>query len=225
MTHATDLVGMRFDRLTVLARAGRSANGIIKWAVRCDCGREFQTRGDRLKSGKTRSCGRLKKPIGPPRKKAAGRGPRAIPTQERVIWYGIIQRCYNPNSKAFRIYGGRGIQMCPEWRHSFETFLKDVGPRPSPLHSIDRIDNDGDYEPGNVRWTTRREQNRNKQNTRYIEFRGRVMCLADWSEAVGLNASTIGHRLASGWSVERALTTPLRSHKKAVGGAGEGVQP
>lgn len=127
-----------------------------------------------------------------------------IGTPEYWAWSAMKQRCLNPRKRNWARYGGRGIRVCERWLHSFELFLEDMGPRPSPRHSLDRIDNDGDYEPSNCRWATPGEQRRHQ--ARLVRFRGELLTLAEWSKRTGLNASTIADRLDRGWTVERALT-------------------
>ena len=109
----------------------------------------------------------------------------------------------------FRIYGGRGIRVCERWK-SYEAFFADVGARPSAEHSLDRIDTNGHYEPGNVRWATRREQNRNHRYHRWLTHQGETKMLAEWAEETGIGRSTIHLRLKAGWSTERALTEPVK---------------
>jgi len=129
-------------------------------------------------------------------------------TGERNIWQKIKDRCLNPRSRIFRYYGGRGIKLCARWRRSFETFLKDVGPRPSSKHTIERCDNDGDYGPNNVRWATRREQSRNRRSNRPLTFMGRTMLLGDWARELGMNQPTLSKRLnILNWPVSLALST------------------
>ncbi len=134
---------------------------------------------------------------------------RAYPV-ERQTWRRMLERCNNPNHIEYARYGGRGIAVCPEWRHSYEAFVAHVGLRPSAGHSIDRIDVNKGYEPGNVRWATTAEQQRNKRNNRVLSFDGRSQCMVDWTAELGLPPGRLHGRLKSGWSVERALTTPLR---------------
>lgn len=137
-------------------------------------------------------------------------------TPEYRAWQEIKTRC-SEQSKYFRNYAGRGITMHPAWRTDFQSFLAHVGRRPSPLHSIDRIDNDGNYEPGNVRWATTKEQHRNKRTNRKVEFRGQVKTLAEWSEILGVQYATIRHRVNVGWPIEAALTKPsLRGDRCVV---------
>lgn len=123
-------------------------------------------------------------------------------------WRSMIYRCNRVGSH----YHKRGIKVHPSWE-SFEQFLADVGPRPSPKHSIDRIDNDGDYEPGNVRWATSVTQNRNKSDNVELSFQGRTMCLAAWADALGITKQALSGRLRKGWPLERALSEPRRDRK------------
>jgi hypothetical protein len=117
-------------------------------------------------------------------------------------------RCFNPNHTAFRYYGGRGITVCERWRDSYENFLADVGPRPSDKHSLDREDNDGHYEPGNVRWALPKEQARNERSNRHVTIGPETKTLAEWLERFGIARKTFYTRLAQGWSEVEALTTP-----------------
>jgi len=166
MSRAVDLTGSRFGSLTVLARADNNAQGSAQSLVRCECGNQKIVKNADLKRGSTVSCGcrrahRL--PLMNMKHGAAKRGERR---PEYGIWAGIIQRCTNPNLERYVDYGGRGITVCPRWTSSFEAFLLDVGARPSSIHSIDRIDPNGNYEPGNVRWATPIEQRHNRRDGR-----------------------------------------------------------
>jgi hypothetical protein len=122
----------------------------------------------------------------------------------------MIARCTNRNNNRFGQYGGRGITVCQRWLESFVSFLDDMGVRPSSEHSIDRIDNDGNYEPGNCRWATRVEQSRNTQQNMIIEAFGRRQCLQDWSIETGIGRGTIRWRVVNGWSPEMALTAKTK---------------
>jgi hypothetical protein len=128
---------------------------------------------------------------------------------EYPIWQAMVNRCTMPANPAYRHYGGRGITCCQRWLDSFQAFFQDMGKRPSLKHSIDRIDNDKGYEPGNVRWATRVQQARNTRRNVFLEWNGRRMTVVEWSNEVGLDRVTLWQRLFTlGWSVERALTTP-----------------
>lgn len=137
---------------------------------------------------------------------------------EYSVWEAAVQRCTNPKQKLFRNYGGRGISIAPEWRNSFDAFFSHIGPRPSDKHSLDRIDNDKGYVPGNVRWATRHEQARNKTTNRLITAFGETKCLADWSAEKCIPLVTLHWRINRGWPVERALTTaaPGRGYGRRV---------
>lgn len=131
-------------------------------------------------------------------------------TPEYRAWQGMIRRCENRSCKWYHRYGGRGIVVCQRWRESFVNFLQDIGNRPSAVHSLDRIDNDGNYEPGNCRWVTRREQTLNSSVPRMISFNGMTRSVSDWARSLGIKIPTLEKRLLSGWSLEEALLTPVR---------------
>jgi hypothetical protein len=128
---------------------------------------------------------------------------------EYAIWNGMRQRCNNPSAGAYRHYGGRGIKVCPEWEQ-FWQFVADMGPRPSPDHTLERIDNDGDYRPSNCKWATRRAQSRNRRSNRLLTFNGRTQPMSAWADETGITYTAIQTRLDRGWSVHDALTRPMR---------------
>lgn len=130
---------------------------------------------------------------------------------EYSVWKGIRRRCHDPESAAWPDYGGRGISVCARWRNSFATFLRDMGRRPSRRHTIDRIDNNGDYEPGNCRWTTMNQQNQNSRHCNYITYNGVRKTLTKWARHLGFKRAALSNRIVvRGWSVRRAFTTPMR---------------
>ena len=173
-----DVTGQRFGRLTAIGRGKNSRNRKSYWLCICDCGTEREVSGEHLRYGLIRSCGCLLRESrqSPERLEQFARvrhlGVETLRTHgmsytsEYGIWCAMKARCGNPKTNRFAHYGGRGIQVCAKWKNSFEDFFADVGPRPSPDHSIDRINVDGNYKPGNVRWATPLEQARNKQPRR-----------------------------------------------------------
>ncbi len=193
--------GQVFGRLTVV-RTER------QWAYcLCTCGSQKRVWKYDLLSGKTSSCGCLNSEVAAEslRKTATVHG--GWGTSEWNSWHSMLDRCLDPSAMGYENYGGRGINVCPSWcgRTGFQAFLNDVGPAPSPAHTIDRIDNNRGYEPGNVRWATRKEQARNRRNTRWITAFGRKQCLSAWAEETGLSPTTISYRLLKGWPPEKAL--------------------
>lgn len=132
-------------------------------------------------------------------------------TPEYWAWRDMKKRCLNPHSHEFINYGGRGIRVCDRWLNSFAAFLVDVGRRPSPKHSIDRIENDGNYEPGNCRWATVREQLANRRTTSWVTFRGETKTRSEWCAIQGITPLMFLRRTQAGWSVDEALSTPAGS--------------
>jgi hypothetical protein len=139
-----------------------------------------------------------------------GNARKTGPTPEYKAWQKIKERCLVLTSKDYPRYGGRGIQVCPQWVESFSTFLADMGPRSNPLHSIERRDNDGPYAPDNCYWATRKEQARNTRNNVLLTWNGETHCLSVWSELVHIRPSILADRYRAGWSIERLLMTPPR---------------
>jgi hypothetical protein len=132
---------------------------------------------------------------------------------EYRAWQKLRDRCYNPRSQRYGRYGARGIKVCDSWRDSFENFYQDMGPRPSKAHSIERINNDGDYSPHNCKWATRTEQNRNRSDNIMLEYGGESMTMTEWSRRFGIGAKTLELRLKAGWTTEKALTTPVAARR------------
>ncbi len=187
-----DLTGERFGKLVVLGRADSKTRRTM-WLCKCDCGRESTIDGGNLKAGRQSSCGCIKA-----NKHAA-----------HPLWHiyiNIFSRCYNKSNHAFDRYGGRNIVMCQDWKESFDVFVKDIGPRPSLKHSIDRIDSNGNYEPSNCRWATSKIQNRNRRNNVLLTHNGKTQCMTAWAEEVGIAHGLIWVRLKMGWSTEEALS-------------------
>ena len=142
--------------------------------------------------------------------KAAGKRERhgMDRTPEHCAWVSMKQRCTNPKKREYEHYGGRGIKVCDEWMRSFLAFFAYVGPRPSAKHSLDRIDVNGNYEPGNVRWATQQEQADNTRTVKMVTLNGKTQSHSAWAREMGLAVGQITARIKSGWSVEEAILTP-----------------
>lgn len=239
-----DLTGMEFGKLRVMSYAGtKSTSGDPYprpiWNCVCICGSTRIVLGKNLQNKNTESCGCAKAKNGELswvwmmcpvcesvfRRMTPSTVACSIACRNRVIathdlsnspeyrvWANMIDRCADQNRKE---YGGRGIRVCDAWVNSFEKFISDVGFRPSDKHSIDRYpNNDGNYEPGNVRWATATEQARNRRTNIVLEFMGECRCISEWAEILSLTGNTIRYRLKCGWSVEKTLSTPSRSTVK-----------
>lgn len=203
-TRLINLVGNKFSRLTVLSHAGKKGREHC-WLCQCECGKTKVIFGHNLKRGLTTSCGCRHKEI-----VTTSNGETYSP--EWAAWYHMIHRCTNKANKQFRHYGGRGISVCQRWLGSFENFLEDMGRRPSPLHTIDRYpDNNGNYEPGNCRWATMKEQGRNRRSNRLIVINGQEKTISEWAESSGIPWSTIYNRINRGWKLSRLLEKPRSS--------------
>ena len=192
------MVGERFGQLVVVARHG-SHGGSATWHAICDCGKHRVATGKHLRTGHVISCGCAKND---------GRSFRShgsSKTAEYSIWSQMRDRCSNADNKNWKHYGGRGITVCERWCR-FENFIADMGPRPSPKHSIERGNNNGNYEPGNCRWIPKRLQPRNRRDSEFLEAFGQRELIVEWSEITGLSTMTIRTRLARGWPAERAVS-------------------
>lgn len=195
-----ELAGRKFHKLTAVDRAGFRIGAKCRktlWRCLCDCGREAIVAQVDLLSGGTKSCGCI---IGKHKRTHGGTG-----TAEFRIWDLMRRRCSDSKHRSYKDYGGRGISVCERWKSDFATFLADMGPRPSPDHSIDRIKNDGNYEPDNCRWATRIEQSNNRRSSRFLTIGGETKTLAQWERQVGLNPGVLFRRLQAGWAPDRLL--------------------
>lgn len=193
----------KFGKLTFV-----SADEWPNCLFRCSCGQEKRIRVFNVLRGLTRSCGCGERENRLTLLRAGRSNLGQSHTPEYKAWLHIKDRCHNKRCADYRRYGARGITVCQRWRESFGAFLADMGPRPSPAHSIDRKENNGNYEPGNCRWATATQQQRNRRDSRWLNFRGEIATAAEWCERLGLKPSTVYNRLAAGWTDERALGTP-----------------
>lgn len=196
-----DLTGQRFGRLIALERINTRVHHTL-WLCRCGCGKSARVAYQRLVAGKTRSCGCLRRDLN------LARGTRhgLTGTSTYRSWASMLTRCRNPNRNTHQRYMGRGIKVCQRW-YSFENFLADMSERP-PGTSLDRINPDGDYEPGNCRWATQREQMANMSRNVKITFGRETKILSEWCRLFRINICTVKGRVKKGWDWHRALAIP-----------------
>jgi hypothetical protein len=201
MARFIDITGQRFNALTVLEYIGNR-----RWRCRCDCGQETVVFSTNIRRGHTTSCGCAWL------KSITKHGESG--TVEHKTWRDIIRRCTDPDCPGWPGYGGRGITVCDRWQGSdgFDYFLKDMGRRPDGRMSIDRIDNDGPYSPENCRWANYMVQENNSRNNRRLSYGGRTQTISQWTRELGFPATLLYQRISRKWSVERALTTPVRNY-------------
>lgn len=196
------LIGEKFGRLVVAGRA-ENRNKLSMWVCICDCGNEKVVQGGHLKSGHTKSCGCLGKELSVLSNTTHG----MHSSKEYSSWSGMINRCRNKSHINYKIYGGKGIKVCDRWK-KFENFYADMGKKPEGT-SLDRIDNDGNYEPGNCRWATNRQQSRNRSDNHMVTIGSETKCFTDWADLIGISRNTIYNRIGRlGWTTEEALTIP-----------------
>ena len=218
VTRLFDLTGMRFNRWSVVRRVENSKAGQTRWLCKCDCGTGGVVQAAALKTGHSKSCGCLIVETTIKRSTKHGHATNGISNTYKT-WAGMMSRCSDANNDRFFDYGGRGISVHARW-HKFEGFLADMGEKPKGS-SIDRINVNGNYEPGNCRWATHTQQARNKRNNRLVTALGQTMCVADWAERTGLRSNTIIDRLKAGWSDHDAVTKPVdiignRKHRHLI---------
>jgi len=184
--------------LTVIKDAGRNNYGKIIWECLCDCGNITFTYTHRLKAGLTKSCGCLHKEQLINRNLKHGHSKAKNHTKEFSTWQNMKTRCLSPKSNHYKSYGGRGITICDRWLNNFNLFLADMGFAPTPNHSIERLNNDGNYEPSNCIWATEYEQQRNKNNNVKITYKGKEMIVSDFAKMIGVTHSMVAYFLKKG---------------------------
>lgn len=209
----TELDKGKFGRLAVLDVFAKGSK--LYYHCICDCGKEAFVLKSDLTTGKTKSCGCLKKEVVRSMRLAHGATTNRSRTPEYAAWVSMRERCYNSKHISYKYYGERGVKVCDKWINSFTDFLADVGPRPSQKHSLDRINYDGDYEPSNCRWADWSRQNRNKTNIKKHLYEGRWLSLSDLMEFSTVPYSCLRKRLQMGWSVQEALFKEKEVHKCA----------
>lgn len=220
-----DISGQKFGRLLVLKYFGSTPDGAAVFECSCDCGNRKLVRGQNIVHGKTLSCGCLRsettrrilatRPNRPDWRttKTHGHTTGGKCTPEWMAWSAMRNRCMNPSNASYRHYGGRGITVCSDWNY-FEKFLKDMGPRPSPKHSLERKNNDLGYGPQNCKWATRKEQCNNTRKVVRLTLRGVTMTKSQWAKKLKISRAALDRRLAK-WPVEKSLSLPrfFSSHR------------
>lgn len=197
--------GYIFGKLKVL-RFSHSDNTYAYFECVCECGEITVVTGQRLRSGNTTSCGCKRKLSIKKIRTTHG----LSKTEEYDIWTHMKMRCMNPKDKKYKDYGGRGIKVCDRWsgKNGFENFFSDMGNKPTRGHSIDRKDNNGDYEPDNCRWATAKEQCNNTRRNVILEYNGEKHNIEQWAKKIGINPATIWSRLDKGWDIKSSLFDP-----------------
>lgn len=209
-----DLTGQKFGRLTVVERHPENKKTNAQWHCICDCGNVVIVASQHLRRGESKSCGCL-------HDEQAFRNLKPQPPKHGMCrtslykrWQSIKDRCLNSNNPMYHHYGGRGITVCEEWRQNFDAFREWAmanGYRDDL--TIDRIDNNGNYEPANCRWITNFEQQSNRRNNHNIQFNGETHTLTEWARITGITPQNIKRRLKNGWSLEKTLTTPAKKYR------------
>lgn len=188
--------GQRYGQLVAIEFVERKNSGSY-WRFRCDCGQMTVSKAAMVRRGQAKSCGCLHAKVlhlaGIKSKSRRGMGG----SPEYGAWRSMIDRCTNPDNDKFKNYGGRGIEVCERWKE-FDNFLSDMEPRPSPQHSLDRTNNDGNYEPDNCRWATKKEQSNNRRNTIVVSRNGQQEPLGEAATNLGVNYYTLWSRLQRG---------------------------
>lgn len=209
---AQDFTGQQFGRLLILGPIGKDKYGNYIWLCVCDCGKTHYVTSNNLRNGSTKSCGCYNIAV-----KGLIHGLCSAPEYDTL--QRIKARCYNKKNPRYSYYGGRGICVCEGWRNSPVAFIGDIGPRPSKLHSIERIDNNGHYScgkcsqcikngwPANCKWATKIEQASNKRNNIYLTLNGETHTLSGWGRILGIHRGVLLYRYRQGWTVEEILST------------------
>lgn len=207
MPKLIDITGKRFGRWRVIARNKFIKGDVIFWDCICDCGKEKPVRGVSLHSGRSNSCGCLNLEVRKIACKTHGYASYGKKSLTYSTWLGMKQRCLNHRHSAYYLYGGRGIKICKKWL-AFSGFINDMGEKPSGF-SLDRIDPNKGYNKANCRWATVEQQSNNKRSCRYIVFNNEKMTIRQAGRRFGINPNSLTKRLALGWTVEKALKTPV----------------
>lgn len=217
-----DLTGKQFGSLSVVKLKYRKSGTSDVWYCLCTCGALVERTAYRLNYAAHVSCGCMRQELA--RKTFLKHG--LSQTSEYKIWQRVVLCCRSEEFRDYCRYGGRGVDVCSRWvdgeaeKSGFECFYQDMGPRPSKKHSIDRIDNDGDYEPGNCRWATPKQQMRNRGVTKYLTVRGVRKSLADWADDLGVKYDALYARVRRGWDHEMIVDVPVVAGQKVCNNTG-----
>jgi len=210
--NAKDVTGQTFGRLIARhpVRVIRPKRNYAGWLCQCECGKTHIVVTGDLIAGRVKSCGCLV--VDFLVELNTTHGMKKSP--EWRTWASMKTSCMSKKSPAYKYYGARGISICSEWINSFEIFYTDMRKQPTQKHSIERINNNGNYTPDNCIWTTSKQQARNRRDTRWLEFNGQTRCMADWADRTGIKYPTLQARINKlGWSVEKALSKPIGAIK------------
>lgn len=209
MPKLIDLTGRKFGRLTVISRAPNKGRYTM-WNCLCVCGSPAVIRASHLSTGATSSCGCIVVQM------MTARAIHSMSyTPEHSTWSKLKSRCLNKSSPDYKEYGKRGISVCDRWLRSFQNFFDDMGPKPTPAHSIDRVNNSKGYSPENCRWATPAEQSSNRRNCIYYSIDGVDYCLAHAANYFGIKENTVRSRINTGWTLGDALTIPVGTRRPA----------
>lgn len=201
-----DLLGKKFNKLVVIEYAGHKGKRNL-WKCRCECGKIIECVTYLLTKNKVKSCGCLKS------SRLLERNTKHNLRYSKIynVWRCMKSRCYNPNIEAYKNYGGRGIKVCDEWKNDFLSFYNwSMNNGYSENLTIDRINNSKNYEPSNCRWVDRKTQNNNTRHNHLISYKDKTLTISEWAKEIGLTYCCLKSRLYKGWSIEKALETPIR---------------
>lgn len=201
-----DVTGRKFGRWTVVGR--QKVGRINKCECVCECGNKKLIALHSLKNGDSSSCGCFNREA-----LAARSTHRMTGTPTYNSWASMVARCTRPKSDPYGIYLAKGITVCDRWKQSFANFLADMGERPSKMHSLDRIDSTGNYEPANCRWATREEQAQNRKSCKKYTYNGKTMTIAEWAREAHMRQWVLWDRLANGVSFHDAITIPVEKYR------------
>ena len=197
-----NIAGKKFNKLTAISFDSVSNSGNHKWLFSCECGNKKVILKSHAKSGHTKSCGCYNSDLTIKRNTKHNNCKRIGRSKAYSTWSSIKKRCYNFNQSNYERYGARGIKVCDKWVESFENFLEDMGEPPTAEHSIDRINNNGDYEPSNCKWSSVEEQANNKRNSIIITFNNKKQTLAQWCRELNLNYKSTYKKVRNNKSIE-----------------------